>query len=1225
MEDPFITSTFAGFAQEKEVITKEALGDLGDEAPLTIRSKINDLIHSSAMIDSGCSTQFIDEEYARFLNLPLRPRPRPKQLVLFDGQPSGAGAITHQTTVKFQLGSHTETLVFNVTRLGGYKTVLGKSWLRLHNPDIDWHKNSISIRSSYCHQHCLPQPDSRVQLDADPTAPISTISAFAFNALITDTPSQLYAVSIKELERAISKKALTMEEEIEELSHKVPSDYHQFLPMFAKNEADKKLPPHRYVDHEINLIEGAKPPFGPLYSMSLLELRALKDYLEENLSKGYIRASSSSAASPVLFARKPDGGIRFCVDYRALNDLTVKNRYPLPLIDESLQRLQGAKKFTRLDLRGYYNLIRIKEGDEWKTAFRTRYGLFEYLVMPFGLTNAPATGQQFINDILREYLDVFVVVYLDDILIYSQKEEDHVEHVTKVLQKLQEAGLFVNGQKCDFHTTSTTYLGFIVTPEGISMDPQKVQAISDWEPPKNVHDVQVFLGFANFYRRFIDKYAIKCRPMYDLLKKDVPFNWTNEHQRIFEELKEAFSTAPILRHYDPSLQAIVECDASNTVVGGILSQYFPENGKQILHPVAYFSKKMSPAECNYGIGDKELLAIVLCFKEWHHFLEGTQHPVLVYSDHSNLQKFRTTKILSGREIRWSTQLSKYDFKIQYRPGPLNTKADALTRRSDDLPKEGDGRGPVEGVLLNDELFETPFLDPPTTAFAVYPGFIDPIRNALADDAFGQSIIKALERNDTRHPRVPLAETKFENNLLYVYGLLYIPNDDEIRAKIIKRSHDHPAAGHPGRAATFEMVTRDYWWPSIRQTIARYVDNCDTCTRIKPARHKPYGYLRPLEIPQRRWDSISMDFVTGLPLSQGFDSILVVVDRLTKMAHYIPTTEDGCDAVTTARLFLANIFKLHGTPTYTISDRGSVFTSGFFREFARLLKIEPRFSTAYHPQTDGQTERINAIMEQYLRGYCNYQQDDWVELLPLAEFAYNNTISSTTGMTPFFANYGYNPQMDLIAAPGQPPLPPEVLDIRDRMTKLDQHLQAESKYAQSLQAEYADKSRSPPPVFKVGDLVWLNRRNFHTTRPSNKLDYKRVGKFKVVKKVGSHAYKLELPPTFANRHPTYHVSLLEPVATNPLPGQVQPPPHPTIVQGEEQFPIEAIVDSRIYRRQPQYLVKWVGYDDPTWEPPKHVRDAPLLVREFHHRYPNKPRHELPPPSYLDDSDSEDELA
>jgi hypothetical protein len=213
----------------------------------------------------------------------------------------------------------------------------------------------------------------------------------------------------------------------------------------------------------------------------------------------------------------------------------------------------------------------------------------------------------------------------------------------------------------------------------------------------------------------------------------------------------------------------------------------------------------------------------------------------------------------------------------------------LTRRSDDLPKEGDGRGPVEGVLLNNELFETPFLDPPTTAFAVSPGFIDPIHNALADDAFGQSIIKALERGDTRHPRVPFAETRLENNLLYVYRLLYIPNNDEIRAKIIKRSHDHPAAGQPGRAATFEMVTCDHWWPSMRRTIARYVDNCDTCTRIKPARHKPYGYLRPQEIPQRRWDSISMDFVTGLPLSQGFDSILVVVDRLTKMAHYIPAT------------------------------------------------------------------------------------------------------------------------------------------------------------------------------------------------------------------------------------------------------------------------------------------------------------------------------------------------
>ena len=214
--------------------------------------------------------------------------------------------------------------------------------------------------------------------------------------------------------------------------------------------------------------------------------------------------------------------------------------------------------------------------------------------MPFGLTNAPATCQQFVNDVLREFLDVFVVVYLDDILIYSKKKEDHVHHVRQVLEKLSGAGLFVKGEKCEFHTKSTTFLGFIVTSEGITMDPSKVQAISEWEPPESVHDVQVFLGFANFYRRFIDKYALKCRPLYDLLKKDIPFKWTQEHQRIFDDLKKAFSTAPILRHHDPSCQSVLECDASDTVVAGILSQYFPENGKQVLHPIAFYSKKMSP-------------------------------------------------------------------------------------------------------------------------------------------------------------------------------------------------------------------------------------------------------------------------------------------------------------------------------------------------------------------------------------------------------------------------------------------------------------------------------------------------------------------------------------------------------------------------------------------------------------------------------------------------------
>src|SRR6201992_377447 len=298
--------------------------------------------------------------------------------------------------------------------------------------------------------------------------------------------------------------------------------------MFCKKDASAQ-PPRRYIDHGITVEEGKKPPFGRMYSMSDAELKVLREWLHENLSKSFIRASTSTCASPILFVKKKDGSLRLCVDYRALNDITVKDRHPLPRIDETLNQIRGANFFTRLDLRGYFNQIRIKEGDEWKTAFRTRYRLYESLVMPFGLTNAPATAQRFMNDVLREYLDQFCVVYIDDILIYTKgNREEHIEQVKKVLIKLQEAELFIKPEKCEFFVNKTTFLGFIISEDGIEMDPAKINAILDWETPKNVRDVQCFLGFANFYQRFILKYLNLYQPLFNILRKDTPFKWLED-------------------------------------------------------------------------------------------------------------------------------------------------------------------------------------------------------------------------------------------------------------------------------------------------------------------------------------------------------------------------------------------------------------------------------------------------------------------------------------------------------------------------------------------------------------------------------------------------------------------------------------------------------------------------------------------------------------------------
>ncbi|KAH8144283.1 uncharacterized protein LAJ45_11743 [Morchella importuna] len=382
----------------------------------------------------------------------------------------------------------------------------------------------------------------------------------------------------------------------------------------------------------------------------------------------------------------------------------------------------------------------------------------------------------------------------------------------------------------------------------------------------------------------------------------------------------------------------------------------------------------------------------------------------------------------------------------------------------------------------------------------------------------------------KHSRfLPMGECTVKEGLLYYQGLLYIPDDAAIKLEILRTHHDAPSAGHPGRARTLELLSRNFYWPQMRKYVARYVDHCDTCSRIKPARHAPYGLLKPLVPPVKPWSSLSMDHVTGLPESQGSNAILVVVDRLTKMAHYIPT-RDTADAPELARLFLQHIWKAHGLPKDIVSDRGTTFTSQFWKSLCGQLDIKPRFSTAFHPQTDGQTERVNAIMEQYLRGYVNYQQDNWAEFLPLAEFAHNNASTEPLGVSPFFANYGYNPQLDVLPAEETRKVTPkEVREFANAISTLQAALRSEILYAQAAAAESANATRLPEPRLEVGDMVWLSRKHIRTTRPSDKLDHKRLGKFKILERIGSHAYRLELPASMKS-HPVFHVSLLEPART-----------------------------------------------------------------------------------------------
>src|SRR6185369_9810396 len=845
-----------------------------------------------------------------------------------------------------------------------------------------------------------------------------------------------------------------------------------------------------------------------------------------------------------------------CVDFRRLNSVTKKNRYPLPLMTELMDRLQGAKWFTKFDIREGFYRIRIAKGFEWLTAFKTRYGLYEYTVMPFGLTNAPATFQTVINRALHEYLDVFVTAYLDDVLVYSRGTlEEHVEHVKKVLRKLKEYKLYLQPQKCEFHTKETDFLGFVISDKGIKMDPKKVQTVQEWPTPKTVRDVQSFLGFANFYRKFIRDYSRISAPLTEITKKEQGFKWEEEEEQAFTTLKERFLSAPMLLMFDPRKPVRVETDASNYALGAILSQP-GDDGKW--RPTFYHSRKFSGAELNYDVHDKELLGVVDAFEQWETQLIGVPQTTEVYTDHQNLTSFMTTKKLNKRQVRWAEMLADFDFKIYHRPGSLNGAADALSRRSDlrdtDEPethgamfhKEADGTLRYGQPQLTKVARVAVKVVSAQTAWQQKAAEweFDPDSDSQKDIRWDDKEYDAMERSTRDRPFVP----------------------PHMRRDLIRELHESKEFGH---ASTEEMVRRlakAFTIPHLRNMVKEVLGNCLACHQNKPKRHKPYGLLQPLQPPQRPWTSVTMDFIVKLPKSlepgsgRLCDTILVIVDRLTKGAKFVPT-EETITAEECAYEVRKALVSEHGMPEEFITDRDKLFTSKYWDTFIAKMGTKKKLSTSFHPETDGQTERTNQTLEQYLRMYANKLQDNWVELLPTAQLAYNSTKSATTRHSPHYANYGYEPTAH------RDPRDIESLSVgaddkASLLRELHEELSKNIAQRNLTTSKAANKQRIEGPTFKKGDKVFLSRQNLKTKRPCKKLDNLRLGPFEILETMGPVNYKLRLP-TGMHIHPVFHKKLLEPApadaecATN-------------VELEDDEYEVEEIKDLRKFGRQWKYL-------------------------------------------------------
>jgi transposase InsO family protein len=1221
-----------------------------------------------ALIDSGAEANCINQSLA--VDCGWKPNPDLAEgLTTVDGRQIWSYGQHNLPVKATDTGNATRTVRHSFVacnlELGGPEILLGYPWLEAINPSIDWATGTWQYRK---------------------LGNINIVSASKFRRELENP--QLSCVVMRP-DRTLTETGRRIGVLQSGNPIVLPTYLEGYRDVFDPSAA-AMLPEHHAMEHKIELIEGKEPPWGPVYALSEPELEELREYLESATKQGRIRRSISPAGAPIMFVPKKGGGLRLCVDYRGLNQITVKNRTPLPLISETLDRLEGAKVFTKLDLADAYNRLRIRKGDEWKTAFRTRYGHFEYLVMPFGLSNAPATFQAYINQALIGLVDVTCVIYLDDILIYSANPERHETDVKEVLDRLRQHKLYAKLKKCEFGVKNVEFLGFIVSTTGIAMDPERISTIRDWPVPKSVKDLQVFLGFSNFYRRFIEGYSKIARPLTDLLRKDAtkgPFVLTEEAVDAFAELRRCFTTAPMLSHFDPSLRTRTETDASMFAAGGVLSQL---NG-EIWHPVAFYSHKFSPAEQNYETHDQELLAIVLAFKIWSHYLRGARGPVTVRTDHDNLKYFMTKRKLNGRQARWTEALAEYDFVIEYRTGKSNP-ADGLSRRPDLKPENGaefqdgmlpslqakllegrrsdNGRLTVFGRLTvsvisegirhprtgwnpgsgdrqdateGDEItcekqgpnqnrsvigqepayLETDRFKPATGATGCKQYVPRSVAALLlaSETAYGlpteslRDAIYQLQQKDAfviemHYKKIPQRKkaagttdnwTMDSSNLLRYKGAVYVPNEASIRAEILSTHHDDPYAGHFGFKRTLELIQRKYYWQQLRKHVKMHVRTCEVCQRTKTKRHKPYGELAPLPVPNRPWQELTMDFITSLPPSKWrgrtFDSILVIVDRFSKTVRYIAVTKT-ITAQELADIYVSNIWKDFGTPEGITTDRGSQFTSEFWGAVMWHLQVRRRFSTAFHPQTDGQTERQNQVIEHYLRTYCDYRQDDWAPRLALAEFTYNNSVHESTGLPPFKVLYGFLPELGMNVG-DDAPKGRAASTAEERIKTL--HMEREEladrlRRASASQKKYYDK-RHTKMEYKVGDLVMLATKNLRQMRPNRKLSDRYLGPFEVVEIVGNHkqAYRIKLGPEH-KFHDVFHVSLLEPWHSRT---ETVAKPPPMDVNGHEEWEVKSIQAHRDTKKGRQYLVRWKGYSlaEDTWEPSENLSNAQGLLQDY----------------------------
>ncbi|GJT06578.1 putative reverse transcriptase domain-containing protein [Tanacetum coccineum] len=921
--------------------------------------------YASILFDTGADRSFVSTTFSSLIDITPTTLDHYYDVELADGKIIGINTIIRGCTLNFL--HHPFNINLLPVELGSFDVIIGMDWLSKYHAVIDCAEKIVRI--PWGNETLIVHGDGSNQRNGTRLNIISCTKTHKY--LLKGHHVFLASITAKETEDGSGEKRL---EDVP-----IVRDFPEVFP-----EELPGLPPTRQVEFQIDLVPGAAPVARAPYRLAPSEMKELSEQLQELSDKGFIRPQFTlTLGESVCLSKKKDGSVRI-------------------VIDDLFDQLQGSSVYSKIDLRSGYHQLRVREQDIPKTAFRTRYGHYEFQVMPFGLTNAPA---------------------------------------------------------------------------GIHVDPAKIESIKDWASPKTPTEIRQFLGLAGYYRRFIEGFSKIAKPMTKLTQKKVAFEWGDKQEAAFQTLKTKLCSAPILALPQGAENFIVYCDASHKGLGAVLMQ----NEKVI----AYASRQLKIHEKNYTTHDLELGAVVFALKIWRHYLYGTK--CTVFTDHKSLQHILDQKELNMRQRRWLELLSDYDCEIRYHPGKANVVADALSRKERSKPLRTEAQKP---------------------------------ENLKNEDVGG------MIRKDLTKERLELRA----DGTLCLNGRSWLPCYGDLRTVIMHESHKSKYSVHPGSDKMYQDMKKLYWWPNMKADIATYVSKCLTCAKVKAEHQRPSGLLVQPKIPEWKWDNITMDFVTKLPKSpQGHDTIWVIVDRLTKSAIFTPIREtDSMEKL--ARLYIKEVVARHGIPVSIICDRDPRFASRFWRSLQKALGTSLDMSTAYHPETDGQSERTIQTLEDMLRACVIDFGKGWINHLPLVEFSYNNSYHASIKAAPFEALYGRKCRSPVCwAEVGEAQLtgPDLIQETTEKIVQIKQRMQA----ARDRQKSYADLKRKPME-FQVGDRVmlkvspWKGVVRFARGGEEVKLNLRYVGPFKVLERIGSVAYKLELPQELSRVHNTFHVSNLK---------------------------------------------------------------------------------------------------